>query len=113
MMKLNFSIISLGILFTPLSAFQVRRFGPPIIHHPPGCIMDASYVPNNPQFGLQLECNWSGSPAGIQQVTNCTDDLSSCWSEDMGSFSLPLDLEPLPSLFNISPCSNGTNGSYK
>ncbi|XP_074029486.1 glass [Leptinotarsa decemlineata] len=75
--------------------------------------MDASYVPNNPQFGLQLECNWSGSPAGIQQVTNCTDDLSSCWSEDMGSFSLPLDLEPLPSLFNISPCSNGTNGSYK
>nr|CAH7732790.1 unnamed protein product [Callosobruchus chinensis] len=77
--------------------------------------MDASYVPNNPQFGLQLECNWSaGSPTpGIQQVPSCTDDLSSCWSEDMGTFSLPLDLEPLPSLFNISPCSNGTNGSYK
>ncbi|CAG9857497.1 unnamed protein product [Phyllotreta striolata] len=74
--------------------------------------MDATYVPNNPQFGLQLECNWTGA-AGLQQVSNCTDDLSSCWNEEMGSFSLPLDLEPLPSLFNISPCSNPTNGNYK
>ncbi|KAJ8920249.1 hypothetical protein NQ315_011910 [Exocentrus adspersus] len=83
---------------------------------PPGSIplaMDASYVPNNPQFGLQLECNWGGSTTGLQQVAPSTDDLSSCWSEDMGSFSLPLDLEPLPSLFNISPCSNATSGSYK
>ncbi|CAG9836320.1 unnamed protein product [Diabrotica balteata] len=29
--------------------------------------MDASYVPNNPQFGLQLECNWGGSSSGLQQ----------------------------------------------
>ncbi|XP_060528330.1 protein glass-like [Cylas formicarius] len=42
------------------------------------------------------------------------DDLSSCWGDDMGSFSLPLDLEPLPSLFNISPCGNATgNAAYK
>ncbi|CAH1375581.1 protein glass-like [Tenebrio molitor] len=75
--------------------------------------MDASYVPNNPQFGLQLECNWSsGANAGIQQLPSCTDDLSSCWSEDMGSFSLPLDLEPLPSLFPFSPCNNSTS-NYK
>ncbi|XP_057658954.1 protein glass-like [Diorhabda carinulata] len=73
--------------------------------------MDASYVPNNPQFGLQLECNWTGASSGLQQITNCPDDLSSCWNEEMGSFSLPLDLEPLPSLFNVSPCSN--NGNYK
>ncbi|CAH0555877.1 unnamed protein product [Brassicogethes aeneus] len=85
----------------------------------------ASYVPNNPQFGLQLECNWSTQQQQQQlqqqqqqhqsQIAtvngSCAqDDLSSCWSDDMGSFSLPLDLEPLPSLFNISPC--GSNG-YK
>lgn len=78
--------------------------------------MDAgSYVPNNPQFGLQLECNWSCS--GIQtcqgscsgQSSTCQDDLSNCWTEDMGSFTLPLDLEPLPSLFPFSPCSNPGN----
>ncbi|KAJ3666767.1 hypothetical protein Zmor_002198 [Zophobas morio] len=74
--------------------------------------MDASYVPNNPQFGLQLECNWNSAPsAGAQQSSSCTDDLSSCWSEDMGSFSLPLDLEPLPSLFPFSPCN--TTSNYK
>nr|XP_015838871.1 PREDICTED: glass isoform X2 [Tribolium castaneum] len=71
--------------------------------------MDASYVPNNPQFGLQLECNWSSGPNATLQSSACTDDLSSCWSEDMGSFSLPLDLEPLPSLFPFSPCNNTAN----
>lgn len=30
--------------------------------------MDASYVPNNPQFGLQLECNWSAPSNQLQQV---------------------------------------------
>ncbi|ERL88854.1 hypothetical protein D910_06236 [Dendroctonus ponderosae] len=64
-----------------------------------------SYVPNNPQFGVQFECNWS-APTSLQQLSTCTDDLSSCWSDEMGSFSLPLDLDPLPSLFNISPCGN-------
>lgn len=110
----------------------------------------SSYVPNNPQFGLQFECNWtpgSGSnnsfpvPASCpsptnncyQQTTysNCnpstspctasgqtfccnvqTDDLSSCWSsEDMGSLTLPLELDPLPSLFPFSPCSTTVNSS--
>lgn len=72
--------------------------------------MDASYVPNNPQFGLQLECNWT---AGVQPCLNsCQDELSSCWPEDMGSFTLPLDLEPLPTLFPFSPCSSA-NSSFK
>ncbi|KAK4875750.1 hypothetical protein RN001_012172 [Aquatica leii] len=76
--------------------------------------MDASYIPNNPQFGLQLECNWT---TGIQPCQNscqssCPDELSSCWPEDMGSFSLPLDLEPLPTLFPFSPCSSA-NGLFK
>ncbi|XP_072385889.1 protein glass-like [Diabrotica undecimpunctata] len=77
--------------------------------------MDASYVPNNPQFGLQLECNWGGSSSGLQQlqVSNSTDDLSCSWNEEMASFSLPLDLEPLPSLLNISPCTNNTSANYK
>ncbi|XP_066258099.1 protein glass [Euwallacea similis] len=69
-----------------------------------------SYVPNNPQFGVQFECNWS-APTSIQQISSCNDDLSSCWSDEMGSFSLPLDLDPLPSLFNISPCGNGSTSS--
>ncbi|XP_019881819.2 protein glass isoform X2 [Aethina tumida] len=104
--------------------------------------MDASYVPNNPQFGLQFECNWSNGT--LQQVTNnnitgigatqggtataaagttgtsgtTEDRWSDCWSDDMGSFSLPLDLEPLPTLFNISPtCANSqlapTTTTYK
>ncbi|KAF5278489.1 hypothetical protein FQA39_LY05978 [Lamprigera yunnana] len=76
--------------------------------------MDASYIPNNPQFGLQLECNWT---AGVQPCQNscqssCPDELSSCWPEDMGSFTLPLDLEPLPTLFPFSPCSSA-NGLFK
>ncbi|KAF7279167.1 protein glass-like [Rhynchophorus ferrugineus] len=76
--------------------------------------MDTSYVPNNPQFGLQFECNWGGPAAAAQQVNGYPDDLSSCWSDDMGSFSLPLDLEPLPSLFNISPCGGSASSTpYK
>ncbi|KAL1494012.1 hypothetical protein ABEB36_009685 [Hypothenemus hampei] len=67
-----------------------------------------SYIPNNPQFGVQFECNWS-APTSVQPITSCADDLSSCWSEEMGSFSLPLDLDPLPSLFNISPCNNNSS----
>ncbi|KAI5714012.1 hypothetical protein M8J76_009517 [Diaphorina citri] len=48
--------------------------------------MESCYVPNNPtHYGLD-------------------------WVEDMGSFSLPpLDLDPLPSLFPFSPCSNAGN----
>ncbi|KAI4461917.1 zinc finger protein [Holotrichia oblita] len=75
--------------------------------------MDTNYIPNNPQFGLQLECNWTSSLPSCQ--SSCSgqscgqDELTSCWTEDMGSFSLPLDLEPLPSLFPFSPCPNGQN----
>ncbi|XP_022900741.1 protein glass-like isoform X2 [Onthophagus taurus] len=78
--------------------------------------MEANYVPNNPQFGLQVECNWTSSVPQCQSscsAQSCQDELSSCWTEDMGSFSLPLDLEPLPSLFPFSPCSNGQNSTYK
>ncbi|XP_017786445.1 PREDICTED: protein glass [Nicrophorus vespilloides] len=85
--------------------------------------MDPSYIPNNPQFGVQLECNWTpavqnqniGSVAagsGTCPSISTQDDLS--WTtEDMGSFALPLDLEPLPSLFPFSPCSNPNNIGYK
>lgn len=108
-----------------------------------------SYVPNNPQFGLQFECNWTtpgggnGGNFGVSGTSspnsNCypqntytsnnppspvpcstngqalccgaqTDDLASCWnSEDMGSLTLPLELDPLPSLFPFSPCSASGN----
>lgn len=81
--------------------------------------MDAgSYIPNNPQFGLQLECNWTPNTQHQHQhqqngPSSAQDEFSSCWSEDMGSFSLPLDLEPLPSLFPFSPNCNGNNNGYK
>ncbi|KAK9870317.1 hypothetical protein WA026_006403 [Henosepilachna vigintioctopunctata] len=79
--------------------------------------METSYVPNNPQFGLQLECNWIPSPTVIQQQqpggTSCGEDFASWPSEsaadgDMASFSLPLDLDPLPSLFPFSPAAYKT-----
>nr|CAD7606893.1 unnamed protein product [Timema genevievae] len=67
--------------------------------------MEGCYVPNNPHYGL-LELS-GGS--GLQQAPGqCSTGSSSYWSpEDMGSFSLAgLDLDPLPSLFPFSPCSN-------
>ncbi|KAL3266295.1 hypothetical protein HHI36_010475 [Cryptolaemus montrouzieri] len=74
--------------------------------------METSYVPNNPQFGLQLECNWIPSPSVVQQQQSlggsCVEDFApwptgSTADGDMASFSLPLDLDPLPSLFPFSP----------
>ncbi|GLV44378.1 glass [Carabus blaptoides fortunei] len=90
--------------------------------------MDGScYVPNNPQYGLQLECQWNPSQTipvhcnGIIQTTGVEQELDqlspgdqACWTsgpgdpgDDMGSFSMPLDLDPLPTLFPFSPCASG------
>ncbi|XP_045480208.1 protein glass [Harmonia axyridis] len=79
--------------------------------------METSYVPNNPQFGLQLECNWIPSPSVVQQQqqigSSCAEDFGPWPSggsvdNDMASFSLPLDLDPLPSLFPFSPAAYKT-----
>lgn len=68
-MKIKTSqLIMINILLFPLQ--KVRRIGPPISEYsfPSAIKMEASYVPNNPQFGLQLECNWSAPSNQLQQV---------------------------------------------
>lgn len=80
--------------------------------------MDGCYIPNNPHYGLVEFQGAGGGPSptvlggtysstGGIQVPAGLGSGGAYWSqEDMGSFSLPpLDLDPLPSLFPLSPCS--------